>query len=53
MEQAQGYFDGQDPWTFPEVYDSITREDAEGFVRTWFRPEQTTLVVVRPEEGAQ
>ena len=53
VEQAQGYFDGQDPWTFPEVYDSITREDAEAFVRTWFRPEQTTLVVVRPEEGAQ
>ena len=30
---------------------TITREDAEAFVRTWFRPEQTALVVIRPGEG--
>ena len=51
VEQAQGYFQGQDPWTFPEVYDAITRQDAEDFIRTWFRPEQTALVVIRPGEG--
>ncbi|MCF0123324.1 MAG: insulinase family protein, partial [Ruminiclostridium sp.] len=50
VEQAQGCFEGQDPWTFPEVFDSMRREDAEAFVRTWFRPEQTALVVIRPEE---
>lgn len=52
VEQAQGYFAGQDPWTFPEIYDSLTRQDAEAFLRTWVRPEQTSLVVIRPgEEG--
>lgn len=53
VEQAEGYFQGQDPWTFPEVYDSITKADAEDFIRAWFRPEQTTLVVIRPGEEDQ
>ena len=50
VEQAQAYFEEQDPWTFPEIYDTMTRQDAEDFVRAWFRPEQITLTVIRPEE---
>ena len=50
VEQAQAYFEEQDPWTFPEIYDSMTRQDAEDFLRTWFQPEQTTLTVIRPGE---
>jgi len=50
VEQAQGYFDSQDPWIFPEVYEAITRQDAEAFIRTWFLPEQTALAVIRPKE---
>lgn len=50
VEQAQGYFAGQDPWTFPEIYDSLKRQDAEDFIRTWVRPEQTSLIVIRPGE---
>lgn len=50
VEQAQAYFEDQDPWTFPEIYDTMTRQDAEDFIRTWFRPEQMTLTVIRPGE---
>ena len=53
IEQAQGYFAGQDPWTFPELYDSMTKQDAEAFLRTWVRPEQTAMTVIRPEAAAQ
>ena len=50
VEQAQAYFEEQDPWTFPEIYDTMTRQDAEDFIRTWFRPEYMTLTVIRPGE---
>lgn len=53
VEQAQGYFSNQDPWTFPEIYDSLTRQDAEDFIRTWVKPEQTALIVIRPGEADQ
>ena len=32
MEQAQGYFAGGDPWTFPELYDTMERQDVEAFL---------------------
>ncbi len=50
VEQAQAYFEEQDPWTFPEIYDTMTRQDAEEFIRSWFCPEQMTLTVIRPGE---
>lgn len=53
VEQAQTYFTGGDPWTFPEVYDAMERQDVEAFLRDWVRPEHTALVVIQPqEEGA-
>ncbi len=33
VEQAQGYFAEQNPWTFPEIYDALTRQDVEEFLR--------------------
>ena len=50
VEQAQAYFEDQDPWTFPDIYDTMTRQDAENFIRDWFHPEQMTLTVIRPGE---
>ena len=50
QEQAQGYFAGGDPWTFPELYDTMERQDVEAFLAQWVKPEQTSLVVIRPQE---
>lgn len=52
VNQAESYFCGQEPWTFPEVYAGLARADAEAFLRTWLRPEQLALVVIRPEGQA-
>ena len=52
VEQAQGYFAHQDPWTFPEIYDTLTAQEAAAFLGQWVKPEQTALVVIRPE-GSQ
>lgn len=49
VEQAQGYFANQDPWTFPEIYDALTAQEAAAFLAQWVKPEQTALVVIRPE----
>lgn len=51
VEQAMGFFSGQDPWTFPEVFEGLCREDAEKFLLDWIRPERTALTVIRPGEG--
>ncbi len=51
IQQARAYFAGLDPWTFPELYDKLTRENAEALLRDWFRPERVTLSVIRPGEG--
>lgn len=52
VEQAEGYFFGQDPWTFPACYEAMTRADVEDFLRTWILPEQVSLTVIRPEVTA-
>lgn len=52
VEQAQGYFSGQNPWTFPACYEAMTRADAEDFLRTWILPSQVSLTVIRPEVTA-
>lgn len=50
VEQAQTYFTGGDPWTFPEVYDAMERQDVEAFLQDWVRPEHAALVVIQPQE---
>ena len=52
VEQAQGYFMDQDPWTFPERYDEMTKESVEEFLGAWVKEEYTALTVIRPLEAA-
>lgn len=53
VEQAKGYFSDQDPWTFPAIYEAMEKKDVEDFLSSWVKPDQTALVVIRPEEGKQ
>ena len=48
VELAMSHFDGEDYLHFPEVYQSIEREDAEALLRRWCAPERTALAVIRP-----
>ena len=45
------HFDGEDYFRFPEVYQSIEREDAEGMLRRWCVPERTAMAVIRPKDS--
>jgi len=51
IEQAQASFREQDIWTFPEVYQSLSKGDAEDFIRTWIQREYASLAVIRPGEA--
>ncbi len=50
--QARSFFSGAQALTFPEVFDTVTREDAQNLLARWMQTERTTLSVVRPKEGA-
>ena len=52
ISQAQSFFQGCDFLRFPEVYDSLTREDAQAMIARRVTPERTALSVVRPREEA-
>ena len=47
---AEGCFDGYDPLLFPEMFDSITREDLTDFIRRNLVREHMALSVVYPKE---
>lgn len=51
VEMAMSHFDGEDYFRFPEVYQSIEREDAEELLRRWCVPERTAMAVIRPKDG--
>lgn len=53
ISQAQGFFQQHNFFAFPEVYDTIQREDAQEIIARWVTPERTALSVVRPKEGAR
>lgn len=48
ISMAQATFDGDDYFHFPELFQSIEREDAEELLRTWCVPERAALSVIRP-----
>ena len=50
--QAQNFFLGADALAFPEVFNSLTGQDARQLLERWVTPERVTLSVVRPKEGA-
>ena len=51
--QAKSFFDGAQALAFPEMFDTITCQDALALLNTWIRPDCTTLSVVRPKEGTR
>ena len=49
--QAQNFFAGADALTFPEVFDGLTKQDAEQLLERWVTDGRTTLSVVWPKEA--
>ena len=47
--QAQNFFTGADALAFPEVFDTLTAQDAQQLLADWVTEERTTLSVVRPK----
>ena len=45
---TEGYFHGYDPFRFPEVFDSITKEDVTAFLRDNIRAERMVLSEIVP-----
>ena len=48
---SEGYFHGYDPLRFPQVFDSITREDVEAFLRDNITEERSVLSEIVPKEA--
>ncbi len=48
VELAQGYFDGMDYLTFPEVFRTITKEEVQDFIARCFTKERAALAVITP-----
>lgn len=47
---ADGCFRGFDPFRFPELYDSVTRADVEGFLRENIIAERSALSILTPKK---
>lgn len=52
VELAQAHFAGKEYFSFPEVYDQLSKEDVEDYIRRWIVPERTALSIVNPKEDA-
>lgn len=50
--QAQAFFSGADSLSFPQVFDTITAEDARQLLARWVTEDRMTLSVVWPKGGA-
>ena len=48
---TEGYFHGYDPFRFPEVFDSITKEDVTAFLRDNIRSERMVLSEIVPPQA--
>ena len=46
---TEGYFNGYDPFRFPQVFDSLTKEDVEGFLRENIAEERSVLSEIVPK----
>ena len=47
---TEGYFYGYDPFRFPQVFDSITREDVAAFLRENVTADRAVLSEIVPRE---
>lgn len=50
IELAQAHFAGVNYFSFPQVYDTISKEDVEECIRRWVTAERTALSIVVPGE---
>ncbi len=48
---TEGYFHGYDPFRFPQVFDSITKEDIIAFLRDNIVEDRAVLSEIVPKEG--
>ena len=48
---TEGCFGGFDPFRFPQVFQSVTREDVLTFLRENVRPERSVLSEIVPKEA--
>ena len=48
---TEGYFHGYDPFRFPQVFDSITKEDVIAFLRENIRADHMVLSEIVPQEA--
>ena len=48
VAQTEGYFNGYDPFRFPQIYESITRQDVEAFLRENVTEERFVLSEIVP-----
>lgn len=53
VEQARAYFAEEDLWIFPQMYDTIQKEDVEKALRDWIKSERTALSVIRPKGAGE
>ncbi len=49
VDLAQAHFDGVELFSFPQVYDEITREDVQQLLVRWCTQERAALSVVAPK----
>ena len=47
---TEGYFHGYDPFRFPQVFDTVTREDVAAFLRDNLRPDRMVLSEITPKD---
>ncbi len=52
VSQSTAHFNGYSYLTFPEVFETISKEDVEGCIRRVVTKEKTALAVIRPKGGA-
>ena len=50
MGLAQGHFAGEEPFRFPEVFETVGKADVEAVIRRWMTPARTGLSIVLPKE---
>ena len=48
---TEGYFHGYDPFRFPQVFDSITKEDIAAFLRDNITEDRMVLSEIVPKEA--
>lgn len=51
VNQATQFLRGADAFTFPELFDQLTGQDACELIGRWFVHERTTCSIIWPEEG--